>query len=48
MDSTVSQDIKDLYDICMNKNYKTRPKTEDLLKLDTVQKWAKDLKIMNH
>ena len=32
----------------MNKDYLTRPSAADILRLDFVQKWAKDLNIMNH
>ena len=32
----------------MNKNYLTRPFASELLGLEEVQKWAKDLGIMNH
>ena len=37
-----------MYEICMNKNYKTRPTARDILSLDMIQRWAKDLNIMNH
>lgn len=47
MGPEISQDIKDLYEICMNKNYQTRPTTSDLLQLDMIQEWARDLKIMD-
>lgn len=48
MDCRMSQELKDLYEICMNKNYTTRPTARDLLNLDMVQQWAKDLNVMNH
>ena len=44
----MSQELKDLYEICMNKNYTTRPTARDLLNLDMIQQWAKDLNVMNH
>ena len=47
IDGNISQEIRDLYDICMNKNYQTRPFTSDLLGLEMIQNWAKDLGIMN-
>jgi hypothetical protein len=47
MDPSFSQDIQDIYNICMNKNYLTRPFASDLLGLEEVQKWAKELNIMN-
>jgi len=30
------QDIKDVYEICMNKNPKTRPSSEELLGLEII------------
>ena len=44
----ISSEIRSIYEICMNKDYQTRPHASDILKLDFVLKWAKDLKIMNH
>jgi len=32
----MSQDIKDLYEICMNKNFKTRPTILEILGLDFI------------
>ena len=32
----------------MNKNYTTRPTAREILSLDVIQRWAKDLNIMNH
>lgn len=48
MDCKMSQELKDLYEICMNKNYLTRPTARELLNLDMIQQWAKDLNVMNH
>ena len=44
----ISSEIRQVYEICMNKDYQTRPSASDILKLDFIHKWAKDLKIMNH
>ena len=41
------QDIKDIYEICMNKDPKTRPTAEELLGLEVIQQWAKELGIMS-
>jgi len=44
----ISQEIKDLYEICMNKNWQTRPKSSELLGLQFIQKWANELNIKSH
>ena len=36
IDPRVPQEIRDIYEICMNKNYKTRPKISDLMCLDVI------------
>lgn len=36
MDCRMTQELKDLYEICMNKNYRTRPTARDLLNLDVI------------
>jgi serine/threonine protein kinase len=36
IEGTIQQEVKDLYDICMNKNFQTRPFTNDLLGLEMV------------
>ena len=41
------QEFKDLYEICMNKDFKTRPTISDIFGLEFIQKWAKDLNIKN-
>lgn len=33
------QDIKDLYEICLNKDWRTRPTSSDILGLEFMQKW---------
>ena len=47
MDPGFSQEIQDVYDICMNKNYLTRPFASDILSLEEVQRWAKEVNVMN-
>ena len=48
MDPNISMQIQDLYEMCLNKNYLTRPFASDILGFPEVQKWAKDMNIMNH
>jgi len=48
LDTKVPQELRDLYEICMNKDYKKRPTAADLLGLDLIQKWAKETNCMNH
>ena len=43
-----SKEIQDLYEICMNKDYQTRPTASEIISLDFMQQWAKELNIMNH
>lgn len=43
----VSQELKDLYEVCMNKDYKRRPYTRDLLSFPFIQQWAKELNIFS-
>ena len=39
--------FQDIYEICVNKSMLTRPSAQDLLGLDLIQNWAKDMNIMN-
>lgn len=36
LDQRISQEIRDIYEICLNKNYQTRPQAVDLLALEIV------------
>jgi len=38
MPKNIDKDLSDLYEICMNKNYKTRPTASELLASDIVQR----------
>jgi len=40
MPINIDKDLCDLYEICMNKNYKTRPKASELLASDIIQRWV--------
>lgn len=44
----VSQDIKDVYQICMNKDPNSRPKSKQLLSLDIVQAWARETNLKSY
>jgi hypothetical protein len=48
IDLDYSSDLSDIYNACMNKNYLTRPSSGELLGLPSIQKWAKELGILNH
>lgn len=43
----VTQELRDLCEICLNKDYRTRPTARELLNLDMIQQWAKDLNMMS-
>jgi|DEB0MinimDraft_12_1074336.scaffolds.fasta_scaffold53326_1 hypothetical protein len=47
LSESVDKEIRDLYDMCMNKDPFTRPYISDLLSLDFVQRWAKELNILS-
>jgi hypothetical protein len=47
MDTMFSQEIQDVYEICLNKNYLTRPFASEILSLPEVQKWAKEVNVMS-
>jgi len=36
LNQRMSQDIKDLYEICLNKNYRTRPQACEILSFDFI------------
>ena len=44
----VDYNIRDLYEACMIKDYKMRPSASQLLSLDFIQRWCKELNMNNH
>ena len=36
LEKMANQEFRDIYEICMNKNYKTRPTAAELLSLDLI------------
>lgn len=42
IDESFGVDIRQLYEMCMNKECKTRPTARELLALDFVQRWARE------
>ena len=48
IDPKMGQDFRHLYEACMNKDFKTRPTSSQLLGLDIIQNWATELGIMTN
>ena len=42
MHPSVDRDLADLYEMCMNKNFKTRPTASELLASDIISNWVKE------
>ena len=48
INENISAEIRQVYEICMNKDNQTRPNASDILNLEIIKKWAKELRFMNH